>query len=144
MRQHFAHLLSSQCAKILWKLAYHRLWTELVVYKEVVSGVISGTEDTGNKAYHLKKFHWSSPTAFPECWSGRSTTTYIVFDAHSLNWGFGKSCTIVPGITSEPDNACYLTYSTDIFVDLQSFGCNFKATLFNFPLWRIIGMWGSG
>ena len=47
--------------------------------------------------------------------------TYCV-RAHSITWGFGKSCTIVHGITSEPENQ---TCSIDIF----SFRCNLKGRL---------------
>ena len=35
---------------------------------------------------------------------GRSTTAHIVFDLRSLIWGFCKSGTNVPGITSETEN----------------------------------------
>ena len=31
-----------------------------------------------------------------------TTTTHIVLDLISLIWGFGETCTIVHGITSQP------------------------------------------
>ena len=76
--------------------------------------------------------------------SGRSMTAHIVFDLRSLIWGFGESCTIVHGITSEPENALsnvvYWYFRRSPAVWLQSERETFRTP----QLWRVGEHGGSG
>ena len=80
------------------------------------------------------------------CCSSSSATDDRVFNGVStpallsLIWGFGESCTIVHGITSEPENVSSNVLCS-IFVDLKPFGCNFKGSLFD-PQFEGLGACG--
>ena len=58
----------------------------------------------------------------PQWWSVSSTSAHILFDLHSLIWG-------------------YQSYSIDSFVNLQTFDCNLKGGLFD-PLHVLRGQGG--
>ena len=95
------------------------------------------------KYNNLILFLCSRSTRSSQWWSGRSTTAHIVFDLRLLIWGFGKSCRIVHGITSEPENVlsnvlCWHCRRSPT-VWLQ-----FERETFQPPVWWVRGTWELG
>ena len=81
--------------------------------------------------FRQKQVHQSSPQ-----WSsGSSTTILCSICILSLILGFSKSCRIVQGINSEPENILSNALNWHFRRDLQPFDCDFKGGFSDPPFW---------